>query len=219
MAYAVCDKALELDPKLAEAHLARGYAFGIGRRYEEANAAFEEALRLEPKLVDAHHFYGRSLLQQGKFAEAAERFREAYRLRPEGYQDLSFLAQALETIATPEEVREAREAATLAVERHLEFHPDDARALNIGAVHAAQAGRLEKGLEWMRRSLATSPEDSNLLYNAACFFAIQGQIDEALECLGKAVDNGWQAKDWLAHDPDLDALRQDPRFQAIVDRM
>ncbi|MGH7702119.1 MAG: protein kinase domain-containing protein, partial [Gemmatimonadales bacterium] len=109
MAYSVCDRALELDPKLAEAHLARGYALGIGRRYEEANAAFEKALRLEPKLVDAHHFYGRSLLQQGKFVKAVERFREAHRLRPEGYQDLSFLAQALETIATSDEVREARE--------------------------------------------------------------------------------------------------------------
>jgi tetratricopeptide (TPR) repeat protein len=219
MAYAACRKAIELDPKLAEAHWARGLALAIGKRYAEANAAFEEAIRLEPKLVDAHHFYGRALLQQGRKVEAANEFREAHRLRPEDWEPLSFLPQAMEGWGDPAEIREAREEALRSIDRLLEYNPEDARALNVGAIVAAQAGQPEKGLEWMQRSLASSPEDSNLLYNAACFYSVQGRPDEAIACLERAVDNGWRAKDWLNNDPDLNPIRGDARFQALVGRM
>jgi tetratricopeptide (TPR) repeat protein len=222
MAYAACEKALELDPKLAEVHLARGLALGIGRRYEEANAAFGEAIRLQPNLADAHYFFGRTLRQQGRGPEAAEQFREAHRLRPEDYQPMVFLASTLDTAdaaGTPEEAPAARAEAMRLLEQHLEFNPDDARALNLGGITAARLGQQEKGLDWMKRSLASSPDDSNLLYNAACFYSVQGHADDAIRCLEQAMDNGWRAKDWLANDPDLDPIRHDPRFKAIADRM
>jgi serine/threonine protein kinase/Tfp pilus assembly protein PilF len=219
MAYAACEKALELDPKLAEAHLARGLAFGIGRRYEEANAAFEQAIRLQPNLADAHYFYGRTLRQQGNAPKAAEQFREAHRLRPEDYQPMTFLASTLEVVGTPAEVAAGRDEALHLLEQHLEFNPDDARALNLGAIMAARVGQMDKGLAWMKRSLASSPDDSNLLYNAACFYSVEGHTDEAIQCLQQAMDNGWRAKDWLANDPDLNPIRADPRFKEIADRM
>jgi serine/threonine protein kinase/Tfp pilus assembly protein PilF len=219
MAYAACQKALELDPKLAEAHQARGLAFGIGRRYEEANTAFEEAIRLQPNLADAHYFFGRTLRQQGNAAAAAGQFREAHRLRPEDYQPMVFLASTLEGFGTPAEVEAARSEAMHLLEQHLEFNPDDARALNLGAIMAARVGETDRGLAWMQRSLASSPDDSNLLYNAACFYSVQGHADDAIRCLHQAMDNGWRAKDWLANDPDLDPIRDDPRFKEIADQM
>jgi len=105
------------------------------------------------------------------------------------------------------------------LEQHLEFNPDDARALNLGGIMAARVGEMDKGLAWMKRSLASSPDDSNLLYNAACFYSVQGHTDDALRCLQQAMDNGWRAKDWLANDPDLDPIRGDPRFKEIADQM
>ena len=219
MAYAACQKALELDPKLAEAHLARGLAFGIGRRYEEANSAFEEAIRLQPNLADAHYFFGRTLRQQARGQEAADQFREAHRLRPEDYQPMVFLASTLELFGSPPEVEAARAEAMRLLDQHLEFNPDDARALNLGAIMAARVGATEKGLAWMKRSLTSSPDDSNLLYNAACFYSVQGHVDDAIQCLQQAMDNGWRAKDWLANDPDLNPIRDDPRFKEIADQM
>src|ERR1700752_1296730 len=43
-------KAVELDPELAEAHVSRGLAFQMTKRYEEAHKEFETAVKLNPKL-------------------------------------------------------------------------------------------------------------------------------------------------------------------------
>jgi serine/threonine protein kinase/tetratricopeptide (TPR) repeat protein len=216
MANVASRTAVDLDPKLAEAHSARGLVLGIAQQYVEANAAFEQAIRLEPKLVEAHHFFGRALLQQGNRARAAEEFREAHRLRPEDYQPILFLSRVLDA---PDEAEAARRSALAALERHLELNPEDPRALNLGAILAAQLGQLEKGMEWTRRALASGPDDSNLLYNVACFYSVQGHGDEAMDCLEKAIENGWRARDWLINDPDFDSLRSDPRFQALLNRL
>ena len=47
------DKALDIEPDLAEAHLGRGYAFADLKRYDEALKAFDRALILKPELTDA----------------------------------------------------------------------------------------------------------------------------------------------------------------------
>ncbi len=212
-------RAIELDPELAEVRTSRGMALAFSKRFEEANQEFETAIRLGPKLFEAHYFYGRALLQQGKLAEAATEFETAAALRPDDYLAPSFLALAYEGLD-----RKSDSAATWArmlqlTERHLELNPDDARALNIGAVALAHQGEKERGLEWARRSLAADPEDSGLLYNTACFFAVQGERAEALDCLEKAVDLGFGLRGWVENDSDLTSLHGDPRFQAVLERL
>src|SRR5438046_4310697 len=73
-------KALELDPDLAEAHVARGLAVSLKKQFAEAEREYETALRLDPRLFAAHYFYGRACLAQGKLAEAARCFEQACKL-------------------------------------------------------------------------------------------------------------------------------------------
>src|SRR5204862_7417016 len=67
-------KALELDPDLAEAHVARGLTFSLKKEYALAEREYETAIRLDPKLVAAHHSYARTCKTHGKLAEAARCF-------------------------------------------------------------------------------------------------------------------------------------------------
>ena len=69
------------------------------------------------------------------------------------------------------------------------------------------------------RAVAIDPEDSGMLYNTACFYAIQGEANEAIACLEKAVQHGFGVRGWLENDPDFNSLRGDPRFQAILAKM
>ena len=52
-------RALELAPSLAEAHVARGCALALSRRYGEAAGEFEAAIRLNPNLFDAYYHFAR----------------------------------------------------------------------------------------------------------------------------------------------------------------
>jgi tetratricopeptide (TPR) repeat protein len=212
-------KALELDPELAETHTSRGLALAFAKRYEEAEQEFETAIRLNPKLFEAHYFYGRARFQQGKLAEAAQSFEEASRVRPDDYQAVHFLAQTYAGLGRHADAEAAGRRDLQLIEHHVELNPDDSRALNLGSASLAKSGQRERGLEWAKRALAIDPEDSGMLYNTACFYAVQGETDEAINCLEKAVQHGFGLRGWLENDPDFNSVRGDPRFQAILKRL
>jgi len=209
-------KALLLDPDLAEAHVSRGLAISLSKRYEESEREFEIALNLDPKLYEAFYFYARACFQQGKLERAGELFENAAKLKPEDYQAPSMLALALDAQGRVAEATGAHRRALRAAEKHLELHPDDARALYLGATDLCQLGERARSLDWARRALAIDPEDCGILYNVACVYSLQGLIDESIDCLEKSLQHGFWYKRWAQHDSDLDAVRTHPRFQALM---
>ncbi len=88
-------QALALDPDLAEAHAARGFALFQLRRHDEAAAEFQTAVRLDPAQFEARYFCGRQCFQRGQLTEAARWFEEAARVR-ENHEARFFAAQAYE---------------------------------------------------------------------------------------------------------------------------
>jgi serine/threonine protein kinase/tetratricopeptide (TPR) repeat protein len=212
-------KALQLDPDLAEAHSARGLAFSLSKEYDKAAEEFETAMKLDPKLYEAPYFYGRACIAQGKSTEAVPLFETACRLRPEDYQAPSFLAQAFAGQGRIAEANKASQRAVKSIEGWLDQNPDDARALNLGAGIWSNLGQTEKALEWANRSLEIDREDPQLLYNVACVYAIEGMKEEALKCLERAIDKGYGHLEWMEHDSDLNSLRNDKRFKALLERV
>jgi serine/threonine protein kinase/Flp pilus assembly protein TadD len=212
-------RAIELDPLRAETHTSRGMALAFAQRFAEAKTAFETALRLDPLLYEAHYFYGRALMQQGQIRASIDRFREASRLRPEDYNSPVFLATALEAVGDHDEAKAAFSMGLDRVVQHVELHPDDARALVLGAQCLYEAGQPERSVDWSRRALEIDPEDSGILYNTACLHAVRGEYDEALKVLEQAVRCGFGMREWIENDPDFAPVRGDPRFKAILEKL
>ena len=212
-------KALELEPELAEAHVARGLAVSLSKRFEEAEQEFETAMRLDPKLFEAPYWYGRALQSAGRFQEAVKMFERASALRPEDYQAPGFAAQAYGSLGMVAERDAGLRRALKLMEDRLELNPDDARAANLAAAFLARLGDLAKAVEYADRSLAIDPEDPMLLYNVACTYVALNRQEDALNCLERAVDKGFGHKEWIDHDPDLDPLRENMRFQALSQAM
>jgi serine/threonine protein kinase/Flp pilus assembly protein TadD len=212
-------KALELDPELAEAHASRGLAESLSKRYEEAEREFAMAIRLNPNLYEAHYFSGRTLFQQGKYEEAVRSFREASHVRPEDYQAAMLISLPYSALGRKAETQAALRQGLEVVRKHLELNPDDVRALYLGGIALAQIGERDQAIEWGDRALALDSEDSGVLYNVACVKALTGQKDQSLACLEKAIQNGFGHKEWLENDSDLNALRGEPRFQTLLQRM
>lgn len=92
----------------------------------------------------------------------------------------------------------------------------EADALNNQALDAHRAKDYKQALALTKQAHEKAPKDSVVLYNLACFNALQGNKDEALTWLEKAVDGGCHAPKQMATDSDLDSLRDDPRYQKAL---
>ncbi|MGH9862412.1 MAG: protein kinase domain-containing protein [Candidatus Acidiferrales bacterium] len=209
-------KALLLDPELAEGHVSRGLAISLSKRYDDAEMEFETALRLDPKLFEAFYFYARACFQQGKLDRAAELFDKAAQVNPDDYQAPNMLGMVYTGMGQTEDAQKAYGRCVTAAERHLELHPDDARALYLGAAALCHLGERARSLDWAGRALAIDPEDCGILYNVACVYSLQGKLEQSIDCLEKAMHHAYWYKRWAQHDTDLDNLRNHPRFQALM---
>jgi len=211
-------RALELAPALAEAHASRGLAVSLSGRFEEADREFEMALRLDPKSFEAAYFYARSCVAQGRNEDAAKWFERAIAVRPDDYASLALIATTYAALGQPDKSIQASRKAYDTARKHLELTPDDPRALYMGAMSLTALGESDKAREWNRRALAMDPDDPSVLYNIACAFAMENQKAEALDALTKALDEGFGHWKWIEHDADLNSLRDDPAFIALLAR-
>jgi Flp pilus assembly protein TadD len=149
--------------------------------------------------------------------EAAAWFERACALRPEDYSGLTLLASVYVSLGRIDDARAAQRRALDLAADHLERHPDDTRALYLGAVALSSTGETAKARQWAKRAVAMEPDDSAVLYNVACVYSLLGLADSAIDCLEQAVASGFGHWDWLVHDSDLDPLRAHPRFTALLE--
>jgi tetratricopeptide (TPR) repeat protein len=213
------DRALELDPELAEAHNSRGQALVSCERYDEAKQAFKRAIQLNPKLFEAYLSHARSYFASGRPEEAVQKYEQACEIHPDDYQSRLLLGSVYSQLGRKADAEAARREGVRLVEERLEFHRDDVRALYLGANALVALGHWDRGLEWTRRALIIEPHEPMLLYNAACIFCIAEKPDEAIGFLEQAVRRGFSNTGWMKHDADLDPLRDSPRFLALSEGM
>jgi TolB-like protein/Tfp pilus assembly protein PilF len=212
-------RALELAPDLAEAHVARGCVLSLSRHYDEATREFEDAIRLNPNLFDAYYYFARTMFARGDIARSAELFHKAAEVRQEDFQSAMLCAQSLRVIGRQEEAREVEAEGIRRAERVLVLNPRDARALSLGSGALFDNGQTARAMEWSRRSLELYPDDMGTLISAACLHSKAGEKEEALQLLERVFARGWGKRDWVEHDPDYDILRHDVRFQNLLARL
>jgi len=215
----VSQRALELAPDLAEAHVARGCALSLSRRYDEAAREFEVAIRLNPNLFDAYYYYARTSFACGEIARSADLFGKAAAVRQEDFQSPMLQAQSLRMVGRASDADLADQQGIERAERVLALNPLDGRALSLGSVHLFERGETARAHEWSRRSLELYPDDLSTLVSAACLHARAGDKEAALDFLERVFARGWGKRDWIEHDPDYDGLRDDPRFIKLVSKL
>lgn len=209
-------RALKLDPELAEAHASRGLALTYQRRFDEASEEFERAMELDSMLYEAPWYYARSLQAQGKLEGAAKLYEQAAQLRVDDYQSVIFAAVAYRSLGRIDEAHDASRRGIAAAERALALNPAESRALSLGSAQLLFEGETARAEEWGRRAVQADPTNPLLLYNIGCLYALSGKPALALDMLERAIELGMRNKDWLMTDPDLDSIRDDPRFAALL---
>ena len=102
-----------------------------------------------------------------------------------------------------------------AIERFLDEHRGS--VLDMGG--GSSVHEHEDNLARAERALALSPDDRGVLYNLACFYSIAGEKGTAIDCLEKAAAVGRVSREWVEHDSDLDPIRDEPRYRALLEKI
>lgn len=80
-------------------------------------------------------------------------------------------------------------------------------------------GRIADGLRMDRRLVRLLPENATAHYNLACSLALMKRKGDALRALQRAVELGYRDFDWMAQDPDLEDLKEQPEFTALLEQL
>jgi TolB-like protein/DNA-binding winged helix-turn-helix (wHTH) protein/Tfp pilus assembly protein PilF len=244
LAKAAATRAVELDPALGEAHFVLAETIELGDwNWSEAERQYKLAVELSPNYAPAHEQYGRFLQSLGRNDEAMKQVAYAAELNPmdlrirevlglvtlASRQYDSAIAQFKELNASHPGLgdfglgwcyREKKmyPEAIAALEREVDRRRDPVPLANLASVYGL-AGRRPEAVKLIDELKERSREHyvSDAVFVEA--YIGLGEKDEAMARLERAFEehDQWMVdiKSYLA----WDALRSDPRFQALVRRM
>lgn len=98
----------------------------------------------------------------------------------------------------------------------LERHPDYSDALRAHGNNLTAKGYFVEGLNVDKRLISLRPSDPLAHYNLACSYALLKKPDHAILALRRAIELGYRDFKYIREDRDLDSLRSDPRFRALL---
>ncbi|MFP4057283.1 MAG: TPR end-of-group domain-containing protein [Candidatus Brocadiia bacterium] len=104
-------------------------------------------------------------------------------------------------------------------EQILQRLPDYTDVLMALGNNYTQRGDFEKGLAIDERLCQLRAGDPIVRYNLACSYSLLGRVDEALQALEQAAEFGYRDVAYIQRDPDLENVRTDPRYAALLERL
>ena len=213
------ERALELNPDLAEAHVIRAWYLVEQEKPDEANAEIATALRLNPESWEVNRVAGKVLFLQGRLKEAAACYEKAAELMEADYGAAGMIECCYRGLGDVEGRKRGARMSFERAEKALESNPRDISAIGYGAMSLAVLGQLEKAREWAERALALEPNNYIMRYNVACAYALElDDHDRALDLVEESLTH--LGVDHIRHanaDPDLDSIRDHPRFARMIE--
>ncbi len=76
-------------------------------------------------------------------------------------------------------------------------------------------GRVEEAKREAEMAMVLRPDDSMIMYNAACVYCAMNNVSDALNAIRKAWESGYRDATWTRQDPDLAVLHGDPEFDRL----
>lgn len=214
---AAAERALMLDPSIAEAHIVKARSLYEQGRLAEAREGLERALALGPESWEVNHEAGIILFFQRGFEEAARYFEKAASLDEMDFHSWAMLSSVYEALGDDEGVAHAASMAVSRAERAIAQNPTNGAALVTGATGLALLGEVDRFREWKDRALLIDPNNMIMLYNFACVMARLKDFDGALDLIEQRLKTITPTfLRGVLTDPDLDDLRELPRFKAMI---
>ena len=210
------ENALLLEPNLAEALLAQGRIAYAVKRFEEGIRFAQQAIKRKPDCDGAYFVLARAYIASGHPEKVLAITDAAVAANGDDYNVYVPLMVATQRAGDTEAARRLRQRCLEALEQQLSLVPEDVRARILLASNLAWLGRTEDAAAALQIAIALRPNDANILYNAACTYAILQNKPEALRLLKKLDEMGHLNKGYTRQDSDFECLHGDPEFEALL---
>ena len=237
------DKAIAIDNSVAQAHLARGEILLYSDwKFTEAEKEFRTALSLDSEDPQIHQWYAEFLSLMGRHSEAISEIQAAAHLDPSSmivhhqagqiYQSARMYREALQEYRRALMIQPGfgpTYSSIALAYRRLDQYADALEAERQANAYWEPGGTASKDLQavvtayrtggkrgFLQATLEFNKKHPGFAYYFAFDYALLGDNDRALQWLQKALDAHQALLLNMQNDPELDSLRGDPRFQAIV---
>jgi eukaryotic-like serine/threonine-protein kinase len=247
------EKALRLDPELAEGHYARGFLLWTPASHfahDQAIQEYKRAIELNPNLDDVHRQLALVSMHIGLLGQAHEEFRKALALNPsnriaqlqeaqafgweENYEEALRIHRQVPRDFNPSlwasimswtllELGRDQEASSI-IEEYLDAVPKDPGGVvtSTRAILHARAGQARAAEKDIARAVQVGEGFGHFhhtAHNIASAYALLRQPRPAVQWLRRAADTGLPCYPLFEKDPNLDNLRQDPSFVALMEEL
>jgi adenylate cyclase len=212
------ERAIEINPGLAEAHCVKARYLEEEGRAEDAEKQVRTALKLDPESWEVNREAARMLFRHGHIREAIPYFEKAASLMDTDWNSPMMLVTCYNSAGDQSKALNAARTAAERAERAIAQDPTNGSALAGGAVALAMLDEKERAHEWMQRALLLDPDNLNMRYNVVCALALELRAGEALDAMEpwfKTISSATRIRHAEA-DPDLDSIREDPRFKEML---
>ncbi len=212
------ERAIELDANLAEAHAAKAQVLRQNARLDDAIRENEIALRLDPDSYDVNLAAGQLHYVLRQFDKAIFHYDKAATIVETDFRSASMLVSCYNAIGDKDGARRAARRALERCEKIVAVEPDNGSAMGFAVGALAALGEAERAKEWAERALLLDPDNINLRYNFACSLITDlHEYDAALDLLAPRFERmSIEVLNWVKTDPDLDPVRDHPRFKAML---
>jgi tetratricopeptide (TPR) repeat protein len=191
-------KAIELAPTDVYGHVARAHCFRHLGKHAEALADLNKAAEISPSFPQIYTQRANLLVHLGRLAEARA-----------DYEQIVQQYAAYASVVT---------------------------LTYANALASVLRGQYEVGFKQVEAMLGENPDNTQWLYDMACVYALSARVvaldggnssreehsrlyrTRALDLLEKAVRTGYRNFLHLKADFDLDSLKREPRFLALVEK-
>jgi len=240
------EKALELDPNLAEAYATKADYCFISKDWEASEKFHRRAIALKPDYASARHWYSWFLMAMSRFDESLEQIEEAQRLDANSLYLITIrgvpfcykgeFEQAIRQFQLVLEIdpgfkrahyylawalfHSGRRAEGIAeFEKVVVAEPIQQTFAFLGYCYAA-AGMIEKAYEMLRRIDRTAHQGKYVSpYHRAIIYAGLGDTNQALTELEKAAEENSIWLIWLNVDLHFKNLHDEPRFKDLIKKL
>ena len=175
------EKALELDPSLAEAHSAMAQAHSMFDRFDSALQEAEAAIRINPNLSDAYVALGtlNAILRTPE--EALAKFKRAYELDPLSQGTSELVSSFAQWIGDEDLARSV-------LARLKEINPNEPRTYLYIADYHMYKREFDEAQRMIDQARLLGPNEPLVDISQALLFAFSGKRTEAEEALKHVLD-------------------------------